>query len=49
LDLATRLDYAGVEYRIINDLAQVAVTGQPVDLLANYTAFQEWLARSTPC
>lgn len=49
LDLATRLDYAGVEYRIINDLAQVPVTGQPVDLLANYTAFQEWLARSTPC
>ncbi|MGC1419391.1 MAG: MurT ligase domain-containing protein [Acidimicrobiales bacterium] len=49
LDLATRLDYAGVEYRIADDLAQVPVSDQPVDLLANYTSFQEWMARSTPC
>jgi UDP-N-acetylmuramyl tripeptide synthase len=49
LDLATRLDYAGVEYRIVEDLASLPATTQPVELLANYTAFQEWMARSAPC
>jgi lipid II isoglutaminyl synthase (glutamine-hydrolysing) len=49
LDLATRLDYAGVEYRIVNDLSDLPTTSQPVNLLANYTAFQEWMARTTPC
>jgi UDP-N-acetylmuramyl tripeptide synthase len=49
LDLATRLDYAGVDYRIVDDPALVPVCDQPVSLLANYTAFQEWLARSRPC
>jgi len=49
LDLATRLDYAGVEYRIVDDLSTLPATSQPVDLLANYTAFQEWMSRSAPC
>jgi UDP-N-acetylmuramyl tripeptide synthase len=49
LDLATRLDYAGVSYRIADDVAQIPVGEGPVDLLANYTAFQEWMARSRPC
>jgi UDP-N-acetylmuramyl tripeptide synthase len=49
LDLATRLDYAGVEYRVVEDLANLPVTTTPVELLANYTAFQEWMSRSAPC
>jgi len=49
LDLATRLDYAGVSYRIADDAAQIPVGEGPVNLLANYTAFQEWMARSRPC
>jgi UDP-N-acetylmuramyl tripeptide synthase len=49
LDLATRLDYAGVKYRIVDDLSQLPKSGEPVELLANYTAFQEWMARTTPC
>jgi UDP-N-acetylmuramyl tripeptide synthase len=49
LDLATRLDYAGVDYRIVDDLSELPATGEPVALLANYTAFQEWMARSRPC
>jgi UDP-N-acetylmuramyl tripeptide synthase len=49
LDLATRLDYAGVDFRIVDNFAKLPETTQPVDLLANYTAFQEWIARSAPC
>lgn len=49
LDLATRLDYAGVEFRIVDDLSHLPATSQPVALLANYTAFQEWMGRTTPC
>ena len=49
LDLATRLDYAGVDYRIVDDLSELPATPEPVTLLANYTAFQEWMARSRPC
>jgi UDP-N-acetylmuramyl tripeptide synthase len=49
LDLATRLDYAGVKYRIVDDLSQLPKSEEPVELLANYTAFQEWMARTTPC
>jgi hypothetical protein len=49
LDLATRLDYAGVEYRIVDELSNLPATTQPVELLANYTAFQEWVSRSAPC
>jgi UDP-N-acetylmuramyl tripeptide synthase len=46
-DLAVRLNYAGVAYRILTDPAQ-AVTSLPagsVELVANYTAFRELTAR----
>lgn len=49
LDLATRLEYAGVDYVIIDDLAALALTPHPVALLANYTAFSEWMTRSAAC
>ena len=49
LDLATRLDYAGVEFRVVDDVDQLPREERPVDLFANYTAFSEWLARSVPC
>jgi UDP-N-acetylmuramyl tripeptide synthase len=49
LDLATRLDYAGVNFRIVDDFSDLPTTATPVELLANYTAFQEWMSRSRPC
>jgi UDP-N-acetylmuramyl tripeptide synthase len=49
LDLATRLEYAGVDFRVVDDLRQLPRLEQPVELIANYTAFSEWLARSVPC
>jgi len=47
LDLATRLDYASVAYVVVDDDAAVDASDEPVLLLANYTAFADWLARST--
>ncbi|MGH9021242.1 MAG: MurT ligase domain-containing protein, partial [Acidimicrobiales bacterium] len=47
LDLATRLDYAGVDARVVDDPTTLA-GGEPAWLIANYTAFAEWLARSEP-
>jgi UDP-N-acetylmuramyl tripeptide synthase len=49
LDLATRLDYAGVNFEVADDPLHVPIAPGVVALLANYTAFQEWLARSVPC
>jgi UDP-N-acetylmuramyl tripeptide synthase len=49
LDLATRLDYAGVEFRVVDDVQTLPVAERPVELFANYTAFGEWLTRSVPC
>ncbi|HEY1824615.1 MAG TPA: MurT ligase domain-containing protein [Acidimicrobiales bacterium] len=49
LDAATRLDYAGVEYEVVSDEALLPSSPQPVHLLANYTAFQEWRQRTAPC
>ena len=49
LDLATRLDYGGVAFEVVNDVDRIPASPEPVALLANYTAFSEWLARSTPC
>jgi UDP-N-acetylmuramyl tripeptide synthase len=49
LDLATRLDYAGVDFEIVDNPLVVPIGPAPVALLANYTAFQEWMARSVPC
>ena len=45
LDLATRLDYAGVTYELSSEESPPPPTA-PVTVLANYTAFQEWLERS---
>jgi UDP-N-acetylmuramyl tripeptide synthase len=49
LDLATRLDYANVDYVVVSDDTPIPVSPGPVALLANYTAFQEWRARSSAC
>ena len=49
LDLATRLDYAGVDYTIFDEGQSLSAISDSVDLLANYTAFQEWLVRTVPC
>jgi len=49
LDLATRLEYAGVDFRVVDDPHQLPRNDHPVELIANYTAFSEWLARSVPC
>jgi UDP-N-acetylmuramyl tripeptide synthase len=49
LDLATRLDYADVDVRVVDDLDDLPTSDDPVTLFANYTAFSEWLERSTPC
>ncbi|HUV58388.1 MAG TPA: MurT ligase domain-containing protein [Acidimicrobiales bacterium] len=48
LDLATRLDYAGVDFVVVNDESHLQSGDEPVRLLANYTAFSDWLARSSP-
>ncbi|HEY5104105.1 MAG TPA: MurT ligase domain-containing protein [Acidimicrobiales bacterium] len=49
LDLATRLDYGGVDYVVANEKTALDVSKEPVAVLANYTAFQEWRARSIEC
>jgi hypothetical protein len=48
LDLATRLDYAHVEFVIVEDDEQVPVSKETISLLANYTAFSDWLEKSEP-
>ena len=47
LDLATRLEYANVEYRIVDDLNSLPTSQATVELLANYTAFSDWMERSS--
>jgi UDP-N-acetylmuramyl tripeptide synthase len=47
LDLATRLDYAGVEWRL--DDGALEVIDEPIHLLANYTAFADFMDETTPC
>jgi len=49
LDLATRLDYANVDHVVVNDESTLPVTSDVIDVLANYTAFQEWRTRSKAC
>ncbi len=49
LDLATRLEYAGVDFRVVDDPRQLPREDRAVELIANYTAFSEWLTRSVPC
>jgi UDP-N-acetylmuramyl tripeptide synthase len=49
VDLATRLMYAGVECDVIDDPEMLQRVSTPVTLVANYTAFRDWMARSSPC
>ena len=49
LDLATRLDYADVEYVVVTDESTLPASKDVTSVLANYTAFQEWRARTKPC
>jgi UDP-N-acetylmuramyl tripeptide synthase len=49
LDLATRLEYANVDFRVVDDQSSLPVSKEPVALVANYTAFSDWLAKSVPC
>ncbi len=49
LDLATRLDYAGVSFAIANETAMTGRVSDVVSVVANYTAFREWLTRTRPC
>ena len=52
LDLATRLDYGGVSVVAINDLFAMARdirATDPIDVVANYTAFAQWRERTSPC
>lgn len=48
LDIATRLDYAGVGVDVVDDELELLTDQSSVLLLANYTAFAEWMARSQP-
>ena len=49
LDLATRLLYAGVSAEVVDDPAVLRRGTSAVTLIANYTAFREWVGRSAPC
>jgi lipid II isoglutaminyl synthase (glutamine-hydrolysing) len=48
LDLATRLDYAGVDFIVVDNDSLVPTSKETVAVLANYTAFNDWLKRSEP-
>jgi lipid II isoglutaminyl synthase (glutamine-hydrolysing) len=48
LDLATRLEYGQVDFVVVDDDATLPTSKETVPLLANYTAFSDWLARSEP-
>lgn len=47
LDLATRLEYAEVDFVVADDEVELPSRDGVIDVLANYTAFQDWLARTT--
>jgi UDP-N-acetylmuramyl tripeptide synthase len=49
LDLATRLTYVDVPCDVIDDPDALREGGGDVTLVANYTAFREWMARTAPC
>ena len=49
LDLAARLDYADVEFALVDDFAPDLDHDEVVDVVANYTAFAEWMSRTEPC
>jgi UDP-N-acetylmuramyl tripeptide synthase len=46
LDLATRLEYGRVDYIVVDNDDLVPTSKETISLLANYTAFHDWLARS---
>jgi hypothetical protein len=48
LDLATRLDYAQVDFVVVDNDELVPTSKETISLLANYSAFSDWLARSEP-
>jgi hypothetical protein len=47
--LAARLDYAGVTYVVVDDATPLPASSEVINVVANYTAFQEWREWSTPC
>ena len=49
LDLATRLDYANVDYVLVSDESSLPASSEVINVLANYTAFQEWRTRTKAC
>ena len=49
LDLATRLDFANVAYVVVTDESALPKSSDVINVLANYTAFQEWRARTKAC
>jgi UDP-N-acetylmuramyl tripeptide synthase len=49
LDLATRLEYAGVDYVVVADESLLPTTTEVINVLSNYTAFQDWREKSGPC
>lgn len=49
LDLATRLDYAEVDFAVVEDFAPILEHDDVVDVIANYTAFAQWMERTEPC
>jgi hypothetical protein len=49
LDVAARLDYAEVEYALVDEFAPDVDHDDVIDVVANYTAFAEWIERSEPC
>jgi len=49
LDLATRLDYGNVDFVVANEQPMPTSSKDPIAVLANYTAFQEWRTRSSEC
>lgn len=49
LDLATRLTYVNVSCDVVDDTHALREGTGEVTLVANYTAFREWMAKTTPC
>jgi lipid II isoglutaminyl synthase (glutamine-hydrolysing) len=49
LDLAARLEYAGVDFAVANNEAALPTSPDVVNVLSNYTAFQEWREKTVPC
>jgi UDP-N-acetylmuramyl tripeptide synthase len=49
LDIAYRLEVDDVEATVVNDRSELDQTGEAVTIIANYTAFQDWMKVTTPC